>query len=222
MNNKNKSKINSKYYIYAKDMDQENQKIDIIQIENALAKKDLSLEQNFPKNIPKLKFGNCFNQKNIFYENDKKDGIISEEEKILNKLPYIIEFNFLKYKFSTLLKSDINKIDGDLIKQNVKKIYNQKLNEISLSKIKLNSHYDKNTDNNCVDSKTINNIKNNNYIKIDLPKKEIFFRDTKEGKENKKIHNYHSTDKNTNLIIILDKIIKYQKNYFAKFFSQFS
>ena len=183
MNNKNKSKINSKYYIYAKEMNQDNQKIDIIQIENALSKKDLSLEQNFPKNIPKLKLDNCFNQKNIFYENDKKNGTFSEEEKILNKL-----------------KSDINKIVCDLIKQNVKKIYNQKLNEISLSKIKLNGHKDKNTDINCGDSRTINNIKNNNYIKIDLPKKEIFFRDAKEGKENKKIHNNHSTDKNTNLI----------------------
>ena len=39
MNNKNKNKINSKYYIYAKDMNKDNQKMDIIQIENTLNKK---------------------------------------------------------------------------------------------------------------------------------------------------------------------------------------
>ena len=183
MNNKNKGKINSKYYIYAKDMNQDNQKIDIIQIENAKTKKDISLESNYSVKYHDLKLENCFNQKNIFYENDIKKRIISEEENNLKKL-----------------KSDLNKIICDLIKENIKKIFNQKINELSLNKIKLNSHKDKHIEKNCGDSKTINNIKNNNYLKIDLPKKETLFKETKEVKENKKIHNNHSTDKNSNLI----------------------
>ena len=176
MNNKNKNKINSKYYIYAKDMNKDNQKIDIIQIDNTLLKKELNKEQNFTKIQKNLELDKFFNQKKIYFEKSKeKDkNNLSDEENNLNKL-----------------KLDINKIVCDIIKQNVKNIYNKKLNDIFLK-----SH--KNTINNN-DNNTINlNIKNNNYIKNDMPQKDLNFKETKEEKEIKKIHNNHSSEKNGN------------------------
>ena len=172
MNNKNKNKLNSKYYIYAKDMNKDNQTMDIIEIENSLNKK----ESNIDTIKQELKLEKCFNQKKIYYDEQRneKDNI-TEEQKNLNKI-----------------QSDINKIVCDIIKQNVKKIYNQKLNEIPL-----NNNKDKNIENN---NNNINNIKNNNYIKIDLPKKDIYFQEFKKGKDNIKIHNNHSTEKNANYI----------------------
>ena len=167
MNNKNK--INSKYYIYAKDMNQDNQKIDIIEIENTLNQRESGIEPK-KEEQPYLELEKCFNQQKINYDknNEKEKQIISEEENNFNQI-----------------KSDINKIVCDIIKQNVKNAYNHKINEIF--------------SNHVIESKTINlNIKNNNYVKIDLPKKDYIFRDTKEGKENKKIYNNHSSDKNAN------------------------
>jgi hypothetical protein len=168
MNNKNK--INSKYYIYAKDMNQDNKKMDIIEIENTNNQREFTIESKIEEQ-PNLEFEKCFNQRNINY--DKNDEI--EKEILRNDENKI-----------NIIKSDINKIVCDLIKQNVKNAYNHKINEIFA--------------NNGIGSKTINlNIKNNNYIKIDLPKKDFYFRETKEGKENKKIHNNHSSDKKANL-----------------------
>ena len=105
MNNKNKNKINSKYYIYAKDMNKDNQKIDIIQIDNALLKQESKtyIEQNFPIIKKEFELDKCFNQKRIYFEKIKeKDINISDEENNFNSL-----------------KSDINKIVCDIIKQNV-------------------------------------------------------------------------------------------------------
>jgi hypothetical protein len=168
MNNKNK--INSKYYIYAKDMNQDNKKMDIIEIENTNNQREFTIESKIEEQ-PNLELEKCFNQRKINY--DKNDEI--EKEILKND----------ENKFN-IIKSDINKIVCDLIKQNVKNAYNHKINEIFA--------------NNAIGSKTINlNIKNNNYIKIDLPKKDFYFRETKEGKENKKIHNNHSSDKKANL-----------------------
>jgi hypothetical protein len=168
MNNKNK--INSKYYIYAKDMNQDNKKMDIIEIENTNNQREFTIESKIEEQ-PNLELEKCFNQRKINY--DKNDEI--EKEILKND----------ENKFN-IIKSDINKIVCDLIKQNVKNAYNHKINEIFA--------------NNGIGSKTINlNIKNNNYIKIDLPKKDFYFRETKEGKENKKIHNNHSSDKKANL-----------------------
>ena len=180
MNNKNK--INSKYYIYAKDMNQDNQKMDIIEIENTKHKWDSNVESKSTKIKPYLELEKGFNQKKINYDIINENKNISDEEKNFNKF-----------------KSDINKIVCDIIRQNVKNIYNKKINEILLNKIEINK--DKNTIEKVLENRTINNnIKNNNYIKIELPKKEFYFREIKEGKENKKIHNNHSTDKNTNYI----------------------
>ena len=182
MNNKNKNKINSKYYIYAKDMNKDNQKMDIIQIENTLNKK----ESNSDKFKQELEFEGLFNQKKIYYEQkNEKENIIEEKNNI------------------TKLESDINKIVCDIIRQNVKNIYNYKLNEISIknhNNLNIKKEEQNNEDN--YDNNTLinNNIKNNNYIKIDLPKKDIYFQDIIQGKENKKIHNNHSTEKNTNYI----------------------
>ena len=167
MNNKNKNKLNSKYYIYAKDMNKDNQKMDIIEIENSLNKK----ESNIDKFKQQLELEKCFNQKTIYYDEHN----ITEEKKDLIKL-----------------QSDIYKIVCDIIKQNVKNIYNQKLNEICLNNNK-GKKIENNNNNNI-------NIKNNNYIKIDLPIKEIYFQEFKQGKDNKKIHNNHSTEKNANYI----------------------
>ena len=184
MNNKNKSKINSKYYIYAKDMNKDNQKIDIIQIDNTLLKKESNKEENFPTIKKELELEKCFNQKRIYFEKSKeKDkNNISEEENNLNKL-----------------KSDINKIVCDIIKQNVKNIYIKKINDISQRNHKKTINKEKNIIQNN-DNNTANiNIKNNNYIKIDMPKKDVL-KESQEGKEIKKIHNNHSTEKNGNLI----------------------
>ena len=180
MNNKtkNKNKINSKYYIYAKDMNKDNKNIDIIEIENNVNKKESNI------NIDKFKHGlqlkNCFYQKSIYYEQNNEN----EKEDIIGE------------KYLIKVQSDINKIVCDIIKQNIKNIYNQKLNEISL-----NNNKDKNIENsnNYDNNNNINNnIKNNNYIKI--PKKNTYFQEIKHGKENKKLHNNHSTEKNINYI----------------------
>ena len=179
MNNKNKSKINSKYYIYAKDMNKDNQKMDIIQIENTLNKK----ESNSDKFKQELELDDCFNQKKIYYEQKNEKENIIEEKKNISKL-----------------ESDINKIVCDIIKQNVKNIYNYKLNEICIKNHKFNINKEEQNNENNNDNNTNNNIKHNNYIKIDLPKKDIYFQDIIQGKENKKIHNNHSTEKNTNYI----------------------
>jgi hypothetical protein len=142
MNNKNK--INSKYYIYAKDMNQDNKKMDIIEIENTNNQREFTIESKIEEQ-PNLELEKCFNQRKINY--DKNDEI--EKEILKNDENKI-----------NIIKSDINKIVCDLIKQNVKNAYNHKINEIFA--------------NNAIGSKTINlNIKNNNYIKIDLQKKAI-------------------------------------------------
>ena len=167
----NKSKINSKYYIYAKDMNKDNQKIDIIQVNNPLLKKESNKESNFPIIKKELDLEKCFNQKRIYFEKSKeKDKFnFTDEENNFNEI-----------------KSDINKIVCDIIRQNVKNIYNKKINDISLK-----------------NKKNINtaniNIKNNNYIKNEMPKKDLL-KESKEGKEIKKIHNNHSTEKNGNFI----------------------
>ena len=177
--NKNKTKVNSKYYIYAKDMNQGNQKMDIYQIDDNFSKKDSNKEQICSNINEKTEFEKIFNQKKIYYENIKYN---SNDIDIDNNV--IDEKNNLKK-----LKCDINKIVCDIIKQNVKSIYNKKINEISLKRNNIN--------NNIWESNTINNtnIKNNNYIKIDLQKKE-----NKDTKDNKKYHNNHSTEKNVNFI----------------------
>ena len=82
MNNKNKNKINSKYYIYAKDMNKDNQKMDIIQIENTLNKK----ESNSDKYKQELELDDCFNQKKIYYEQKNEKENIIEEKKNISKL----------------------------------------------------------------------------------------------------------------------------------------
>jgi hypothetical protein len=151
-------------------MNQDNKKMDIIEIENTNNQREFTIESKIDEQ-PNLELEKCFNQRKINY--DKNDEI--EKEILKND----------ENKFN-IIKSDINKIVCDLIKQNVKNAYNHKINEIFA--------------NNAIGSKTINlNIKNNNYIKIDLPKKDFYFRETKEGKENKKIHNNHSSDKKANL-----------------------
>ena len=165
----NKSKINSKYYIYAKDMNQDNKKMDIIQIENYVTKREQYIEQEHKK---EFEFENCFNQQKINYDQNNIKENFTEENNNLCKL-----------------KSDINKIVCDIIKQNVKSLYNKKINEKSISKLKINMNKEKKIENNNEGNDRNNKIKNNNYIKIDLPKKEIYFSDIKEGKENKKIHN---------------------------------
>ena len=184
--NKNKAKINSKYYIYAKDMNKDNQKMDIYQIDDTILKKDSNKEQIYSYIYTRGECDKIFDQKKICCENMKynntdidKDGNIIDEENNLKKL-----------------KCDINKIVCDIIKQSVKSLYNKKINENTLNNYKVNK--DKNSITyNIYENNTINNtnIKNNNYIKIDLQKIE-----NKDGKENKKYHNNHSTEKNVNFI----------------------
>ena len=184
--NKNKAKINSKYYIYAKDMNKDNQKMDIYQIDDTILKKDSNKEQIYSYIYTRGECDKIFDQKKICCENMKynntdidKDGNIIDQENNLKKL-----------------KCDINKIVCDIIKQSVKSLYNKKINENTLTNYKVNK--DKNgITYNIYENNTINNtnIKNNNYIKIDLQKIE-----NKDGKENKKYHNNHSTEKNVNFI----------------------
>ena len=124
MNNKNK--INSKYYIYAKDMNQDNQKMDIIEIENGANKQPL-----ISRVKPQLELSKCFKQNSIeiLFDNNnesqteigKDHNNLSEEEKELEKF-----------------KSDVNKIVCDIIKQEVKNKYINKINEIYKNKKNLN------------------------------------------------------------------------------------
>ena len=185
MNNKNK--INSKYYIYAKDMNQDNQKMDIIEIENGANKQPL-----ISRVKPQLELSKCFKQNSIeiLFDNNnesqteigKDHNNLSEEEKELEKF-----------------KSDVNKIVCDIIKQEVKNKYINKINEIYKNKKNLNlQSLNENNEGNG-DNSHRQKIKNNNFVRINLPKNEIFFKEEKEGKENKK-NNNHSTEKNQNLL----------------------
>ena len=170
-------------------MNQYNQKMDIIQIDNnnILAKRESNIEPCFSKFKANFELEKFFKQKKI--EINKNNG----NDKAIDKDNILEDENNLKK-----LKSDINKIVCDIIKQNVKNIYNKNINDIYSKKRNLNTYKENNIiKNNINDSNTINNnIKNNNYIRIDLPKKDL----VKEGKEIKKMHNNHSTDKNANLI----------------------
>ena len=185
MNNKNK--INSKYYIYAKDMNQDNQKIDIIEIENGANKQPL-----ISRVKPQLELSKCFKQNSIeiLFDNNnesqteigKDHNNLSEEEKELEKF-----------------KSDVNKIVCDIIKQEVKNKYINKINEIYKNKKNLNlQSLNENNEGNG-DNSHRQKIKNNNFVRINLPKNEIILKEEKVGKENKK-NNNHSTEKNQNLL----------------------
>lgn len=183
----NKSKINSKYYIYAKDMNQDNQKMDIIEIKNGTNK-----EPFLSRLKPQLELSNCFKQNNIeiLYNNNKegqneagKDyNFISEEEKEQERF-----------------KSDVNKIVCDIIKQEVKNKYISKINEIYKNKKNLISQLLNENSGLCSENSHRQKIKNNNFVRINLPKNDIFFKEEKEGKENKK-NNNHSTEKNKNIL----------------------
>ena len=135
-----KKKVNSKFYIYAKDMSQIDQKIDIIKVEDNFGKKEKSIELTSSNNKDDKQHENIFNQRQINHS-DSGSQILSD-----------------------IAKSDINKIICDIIKQNVKIMYKKKINEIHLSNdiTFKNSH----------DSNSINCVKNNNYIKIDIQNKE--------------------------------------------------
>ena len=107
-----KTKVNSKYYIYAKNMSQNNHKMDIIEVKNSALKKDDSLSSS-SDNDQKEKICNfceTFNQKNILICNTEQEEQIEKEN--------------LK-----ILKYDTIKIICDMIKQDVKNIYKKKLNE---------------------------------------------------------------------------------------------
>ena len=107
----NKTKVNSKYYIYAKNMSQNNHKMDIIEVKNNLSKKDESLESNGLKR-------------------EKDDNII----KIFNQKNIILNVQNDENKNNEMFKSDVNKIVCDMIKQNVKNIYKRKTNFIRWTK----------------------------------------------------------------------------------------
>lgn len=185
MNNKNK--INSKYYIYAKDMNKDNQKMDIIEIENGTNREPL-----MPRVKPQLELSKCFKQNTIEIlcdnNNESQNEIgkdhnnISEEEKELEKF-----------------KSDVNKIVCDIIKQEVKNKYINKINEIYKNKKNLNMKRLNENNGGSSENSHRQKIKNNNFVRINLPKNEIFLKEEKEGKENKK-NNNHSTEKNQNLL----------------------
>ena len=68
----NKNKKNTKFYIYAKDLSQDSQNLDIIEIQSTLSKKELPNESNVPKDKTKLDLENCFHQKSINYKKNKK------------------------------------------------------------------------------------------------------------------------------------------------------
>ena len=171
----NKTKVNSKYYIYAKNMNQNNHKMDIIEVKNSALKKDHDcLDSNNFKKEKSFELGSVFNQKYI-----QDDKIYTEE----NKEKDVVE----------MLKSDINKILCDMIKQNVKNIYRRQLNDIILKNQNLKSNKKSNIDDKDKDDSDISinkfkEIKNNNYVKIDLSKKE--------DKE-RKLHSNHSSEKNS-------------------------
>ena len=171
----NKTKVNSKYYIYAKNMNQNNQQMDIIEVKNNLLKKDDSLDSINIQKEKTSKLCEIFNQKKIVGYN--KDLEIQKEKE-----------NF------EMLKSDANKIICDIIKQNVKNIYKKKLNEIILKNQNLNNN-DKDKESIDISLNKSKEIKNNNYVKIDLSKKE---------EKERKVHNNHSSEKNNFLKYLLD------------------
>ena len=163
----NKTKVNSKYYIYAKNMSQNNHKMDIIEVKNNLSKKEESLESNDLKREKDNNIIKIFNQKNIILNGQNDEN-----------------------KNNEMFKSDVNKIVCDMIKQNVKNIYKRKINDI-LSKNKTinNNNKEKSIDNSDLSINKNKEIKNNNYIKIDISKKE-------EKEKERKIHSNHSSEKN--------------------------
>ena len=171
----NKTKVNSKYYIYAKNMNQNNQQMDIIEVKNNLLKKDDSLDSINIQKEKTSKLCEIFNQKKIVGYN--KDLEVQKEKE-----------NF------EMLKSDASKIICDIIKQNVKNIYKKKLNEIILKNQNLNNN-DKDKESIDISLNKSKEIKNNNYVKIDLSKKE---------EKERKVHNNHSSEKNNFLKYLLD------------------
>ena len=163
----NKTKVNSKYYIYAKNMSQNNHKMDIIEVKNNLSKKDESLESNGLKREKDDNIIKIFNQKNILLNGQNDEN-----------------------KNNEMFKSDVNKIVCDMIKQNVKNIYKRKINDIiSKNKTINNNNKEKSIDNSDLSINKNKEIKNNNYIKIDISKKE-------EKEKERKIHSNHSSEKN--------------------------
>ena len=175
----NKTKVNSKYYIYAKNMSQSNHKMDIIEVKNNILKKEESLDLNNVKNDKKLDLSEIFNQKYIKIKSEIKEENINDN----------IE----------MLKSDANKIICDIIKQNVKNIYKRKLNEIILKNQNINN--DKEKDINEMSINKSKEIKNNNYVKIDLSRKE---EKEKEREKERKMHNNHSSEKNNFMKYLID------------------
>ena len=156
----NKTKVNSKYYIYAKNMSQNDHKIDIIKVKNNILKKDSSIDSNDSKTEKGKKILKIFNQKKLRYyfnnNNKNNDYNTNEESSEENE-----ELN--------ILKSDSNKIICDMIKQNVKNKYKKILNEIILKN--KNKNIDEiNLDINKL-TKDKKEIKNNNYLNNDLTKK---------------------------------------------------
>ena len=163
----NKTKVNSKYYIYAKNMSQNNHKMDIIEVKNNLSKKNESLESNDLKREKDNNIIKIFNQKNILLNGQNDEN-----------------------KNNEMFKSDVNKIVCDMIKQNVKNIYKRKINDIiSKNKTINNNNKEKSIDNSDLSINKNKEIKNNNYIKIDISKKE-------EKEKERKIHSNHSSEKN--------------------------
>ena len=157
----NKTKVNSKYYIYAKNMSQNDHKIDIIKVKNNILKKDSSIDSNDSKTEKGKKILKIFNQKKLRYyfnnNNKNNDYNTNEESSEENE-----ELN--------ILKSDSNKIICDMIKQNVKNKYKKILNEIILKN--KNKNIDEiNLDINKL-TKDKKEIKNNNYLNNDLTKKD--------------------------------------------------
>ena len=156
----NKTKVNSKYYIYAKNMSQNNHKIDIIEVKNNLLKKDEILDSNNNDQKEKsVKFCEIFNQKNILGNN--KDF---EEQKEKDNIE--------------ILKSDTNKIVCDLIKQTVKNNYKRKLNEIIFKNQNENNsdkskekYKNKDKESSEMSFNKSKDIKNNNYVKSIYRKK---------------------------------------------------
>ena len=72
-----KTKVNSKYYIYAKNMSQNNHKMDIIEVKNSALKKDYdSIDSAYFKKEKSFEIGTIFNQKSI-----QDDNIDIEESK---------------------------------------------------------------------------------------------------------------------------------------------
>ena len=171
----NKTKVNSKYYIYAKNMNQNNCKMDIIEVKHNLLKKDDSLSSS-SDNDQKEKICNfceTFNQKNILICNTEQEEQIEKED--------------LK-----VLKSDTIKIICDMIKQDVKNIYKKKLNEIIIKNQNMNN---KDKDSIEISFNKSKEIKNNNYVKIDLAKKE---------EKERKLHSNHSSEKNNFMKYLLN------------------